>query len=432
MAIEELFFGALNGISQTALQVFKVTWWIFIPLFLFFIWRDFWVWGLNRLWKKKLNWVLLEIKIPRNILKTPKAMENVFTALHAVWIRPIEFEDTYFKGDDLYWFTCELAGYAGGVLFYIRCPRGFRNLVESAIYSEYPDAEIIEAEDYTELMPEVLPNDIYDLWGNDFILSKESPYPIKTYEFFEAIVEEQRLDPVAAITEVMSHLKEGEAIWLQYLMRPVTSEWKKEGEEIRDKFMERKKEEKLGFISSLIDGLFQFLKNLFVAVGEHPVWTAAEKKEEKFRMIFHSPGEESVLKGLERKIAKLGFEAAIRFIYIDRKDSFTPANVAAVNGAFRQFNTQDMNSFRSISETKTYITGKWLTYRSWLRKNRLFYRQRLIYDLYKLRWWPPKFSVLNTEELATIFHFPLVTVEAPLLRRVETRKGEPPANLPIK
>ncbi|MBI5731892.1 MAG: hypothetical protein HY982_00850 [Candidatus Magasanikbacteria bacterium] len=49
-----------------------------------------------------------------------------------------------------------------------------------------------------------------------------------------------------------------------------------------------------------------------------------------------------------------------------------------------------------------------------------------------MRWFPPKASILNTEELATVFHFPIVTVESPLLRRLETRKGEPPANIPFR
>ena len=410
----------------------RVGWWAILPLCLFFIWKDFWVWGLNRLWRKKIKWALLEIKIPRNILKTPKAMENVFAAFHAIYFKSISLEDIYFKGEELFWLTCELVGYAGGVHFYLRCPSTFRNLVESAIYAEYPDAEIAEAEDYTNLMPEVLPNEVYDIWGNDFVLSKPNSYPIKTYEFFEANVEEQRLDPIAAITEVMSRLKEGEAIWLQYLIRPVPDDWKKEGEALRDKMMQRKKEKEQGWLYALISGLVEFLKNLSVASIEYPTWTGAEKKEKEFKMTeFLSPGERDVLKAVENKISKLGFETAIRFIYIDRRDSFTQANVAAVNGAIKQWNTQDMNGFRSIRETATFVTSRLFTYESWFRKRRIFYRKRLIYDLYKLRWFPPKFSILNTEELATVFHFPLVTVEAPLLRRVEAKKGEPPANLPI-
>lgn len=427
------FLAIILGMARKSWEAFSISWWIIVPLGLFFVWKDLWLEGLNLLWRRKIKWILLELKIPGNVLKTPKAMENVFSALHAIWFKAVGFEDRWFKGEELFWFTCELVGYNGGVSFYIRCPAAFRNLVESAFYSEYPDAEIVEAEDYTELMPDVLPNAVYDLWGNDWALAKPNPYPIRTYQFFEAHVDEQRLDPIAAITEVMSRLREGEAIWLQYLIRPIPDSWKKEGEEIRDRMMERKKSEPKGWLESLFSGAGQFIRNFAMAGVEYPNWDAKDdKKEEKLKFVNLSPGERNVLEAIENKISKLGFETAIRFIYIDRADTFTQANVAAVNGAIKQFNTQDMNSFKRISGTDTFITSRKLTHKSWFRKSKLYYRKRSIYDLYRLRWFPPKYSILNTEELATIFHFPLVTVEAPLLRRLGTRKGEPPINLPVE
>jgi hypothetical protein len=54
-----------------------------------------------------------------------------------------------------------------------------------------------------------------------------------------------------------------------------------------------------------------------------------------------------------------------------------------------------------------------------------------MFDAYKARMFPEKTSILCTEELATVYHFPIASVGAPMLRRVETRKGEPPSNLPM-
>ena len=68
----------------------------------------------------------------------------------------------------------------------IRTPAHFRHLVESAIYSVYPDSEITEVEDYTKDMPSRFPDEEYDCWGAEFIPT--APYsllPIKVYREFE-------------------------------------------------------------------------------------------------------------------------------------------------------------------------------------------------------------------------------------------------------
>lgn len=422
------------GIFKSIVNIIAASWWVILPIGLFFIWEELWLRGLNRLWRRKIKHKMIEIKIPKEILKTPKAMENVFSALHAIQFKQFGLEDKYFKGEEQMWMTFELVGHNGAVHFIARFPEFLGNLVESAIYSEYPDAEIIDIEDYTEYFPNVLPNDLYDIWGNDYVLKKEDAYPIRTYDFFEANVDEQRLDPISAITEVMSRLKSTEAIWLQYLIKPIPdsfNDWKKKGEAIRDKMMQRKKEAPKGFWVEKIDGLFEFAKNLIAAPVTLPEWSGGEKKEEKLKFLFLSPGEQDVLKGVEKKISKVGFEVGIRFIYIDERKAFTQSNVRAVDGAIRQFNTQDMNGFKSLSDTITFITSRKLTSQSWFRSHRLHFRKRQIFEMYKLRFLPPKTYVLNTEELATIFHFPIETVEAPLLRRLQTRKGEPPSGLPL-
>ena len=39
--------------------------------------------------------------------------------------------------------------------------------------------------------------------------------------------------------------------------------------------------------------------------------------------------------------------------------------------------------------------------------------------------------ILSTEEIATLFHLPGINVKAPLFPRVEAKKSQPPAGLPI-
>jgi len=64
------------------------------------------------------------------------------------------------------------------------------------------------------------------------------------------------------------------------------------------------------------------------------------------------------------------------------------------------------------------------------KKSREYRKKMFLFRNYATRKKPLKEFVLNIEELATIYHFPDVGVRAPLLPRVEAKKGEPPVGLP--
>ena len=168
MAIE-----VFNGILQIIFRILAASWWAILPLILLPVFLDFWLMAIRFKYILKIKWVLLEIKIPREILKTPKAMELVFAAVYSMHDSK-KFVDIWWKGEVQFWATFEMTGHAGGIRFYARIPAQFRNMIESAIYSQYPDIEIVEAEDYVDLLPAVLPNNIYDLWGNNFIFYPQS------------------------------------------------------------------------------------------------------------------------------------------------------------------------------------------------------------------------------------------------------------------
>ena len=418
---------SLTEILQSIAQTFLAVWWVVIPLALFFIFRDLWLFYIRTKYVKAISWTLLELKIPKNVLTTPKAMEQIFAAAHGTYSFGIKFLEKWWDGKVEDWMSFELVGYAGGVYFYVRLPSKYRNLLEAAVYAQYPDAEIHEPQnDYMDLLPASLPNQVYDLFGFDLILAREDAYPIRTYPYFEAIVEEQRLDPIAAVTEVMSKLKEGEVILIQILIRPAGDAWKKKAEELVAKLIGKKSPKQLG----LLGWIASFLRNLTFAPFTYPLWPDEEvKKEGPPNMLsFLTESQKDVVKSIEEKIAKIGFETNVRFIYVDRRDSFTRANVSAVNGAFRQFNTQNLNGFRPDMATFPRIASPFAL----LKARRERGRKTMLFFNYRTLTMNQKVSVLNIEELATIYHPPIVTVGAPMLRRLESRKGEPPPALPTE
>jgi len=414
----------LSGVLQIIFRIWLASWWIVLPVILLFIFLDFWLMAVRRNYLMKIKWKLLEIKIPKEILKTPKAMELVFASVHSIYAR-IKFFDKWLKGQMQNWMTFELVGHAGGVHFYIRTPERFRNLLESAIYSQYPDIEIIEVEDYVDLLPMVLPNNIYDLWGTNFILAKDDAYPIRTYEYFEERVKEKRLDPMAVVTEAMSKVKENEMAWLQLLIKPTDDKWQKEAQQVINKLIGRK----AGTTNTVWGDLDEFLRNLIKAPVSHPTWTEGGSESSPGELSSLTPGERDVVAAIENKIAKLGFGSLIRFVYIDKVASFSRGNISAITGAFRQFNTQNLNAFKPDPGTTTKTKHPF-------KERKLYFRKRRLYDSYRLRFFPfflkvRKLPILNTEELATIYHFPTTFIEAPTLQRLESRRGEPPAELPL-
>ncbi len=155
---------------------------------------------------------------------------------------------------------------------------------------------------------------------------------------------------------------------------------------------------------------------------------AAEKKDEQPLEFRLSPGEKEVLKALQANLGKQMFKVRMRLVYLGRRDNFSKAiGVTPIMGAIKQFSDQNLNGFKPNDDSKTYA--------SYVMENqRLRYRQRRIFRRYITRDGDPgetKF-ILSSEELATVFHLPDMSVVAPTLARVSAKRGSAPTNLPIQ
>jgi len=427
----DIVFSIIFGIFDSILNVWNYIWWLVLPLVLFLTLWDLRLKYLSDRYIKNIKWKFLEIRIPKENLKTPKAMEQIFAAAHSIYTKEIKGYDKYVKGKVAPWMSFEMVGHGGGIHFYLRIPADYKNLMESAIFAQYGSAEINEVEDYINSYPAILPNDTYQIWGTDYILAKDDPYPLQTYVFFEDKEEERRIDPLSVVAEAMSKLKSDETIWLQYMIRstePAISDYKNKAEEIINKILGRdKKAEKK---SGLGGELYLFARNLIMAPAEHPTWGAEAKKEDAKRPDISS-GEKDIVKAIENKVSKLAFECIIRFVYIDKKDAFSRLNIAAVSGAFKQFNTENLNALKPNGDVTTNQSG-WIAELFNAYKQKVEYlKKRKIYFNYRYRIMIPKASIYSIEELATLFHIPSAAVGAPKMRRLEAKKSEPPAELPI-
>ena len=404
-----------------------------MPLFLAVLLIDLWVIYLKIKATKEIKWVLLEIKIPRDIEKTPRAMEQVFSGLHGILVK-VKFLDKYWKGKVQEWFSLEIAGINGVVYFFVRTPEKFRNLVEAQIQAQYPEAEIMEVMDYAASLVGKIPSKTYDLGGIEFILDKADYYPIRTFLSFEERVKERRLDPMASFLEIISKLKPDENIFIQCLVKPTREkDWKDKGLEAVNKLVGKKMEAKKSIFGGFWDAIYEFITNLFKAVIVYPEWGEAKKEEIRTAITALSPGDKLVAEAIENKISKLAFRVCVRFVYIAKRDVFNPGNISSIIGSFKQFNTLNLNAFRPNGKASTLVPQPRII--PFIKKRREFLRKINIISRYARRaWpvWPLKDFILNTEELATIYHYPIVIVETPTMRRVEAKKAEPPIGLPVE
>ena len=116
---------------------------IWVPVVLTAVAFSFWVKYIRKNFINSIKWTLLEIRIPKEIMKSPAAMElaliNAFQQSGGVgtWMAK------WWLGKVLLWFSLELVSTGGNVKFFVRIPSQFKDIVETNIYAQYPTVEIL-------------------------------------------------------------------------------------------------------------------------------------------------------------------------------------------------------------------------------------------------------------------------------------------------
>lgn len=405
--------------------------WIPIAIMFLFANRILWLHSRRAKWSVNNKFILLAIDLPSNNEQSPKAVENMFSYLAGAHGTQNFFEK-WFGGEYQLAFSYEVVSIEGYTQFLIRTPIQFRNLVESSVYSQYPDAEIVEVDDYTANAPKTFPDEEYDIWGTEFIQSSSQIFPIKTYPDFEhqfGPSETQFKDPMATLMDLCSSLRAGEQLWYQIIVIPTGFDWIKEADAEADKILGKiKKNVSLG--NRIVDRFMVWMDWFSEAVIS--LWGDIEetKKEEKAKsMMDLKPKEKNQMEGVYRKASKLAFEAKIRVVYLARKDVINKAKVAnGIVGYMKQFAALDLNSFKpdlKYTMTKTSY---------FMKDSRLNARKARIINNYMRRdsWGGRTAGLYTIEELATIWHFPIeASVRAPMIQKASGRKADAPSSLPI-
>lgn len=450
--IDWWFFVGANLFAFAVIMFFpflRIWWWIICPLILstqlevLYFW--FLRWDHNYANKK---WVMLELIPPKELLTPLKAMEDVYTILWPTLNGPPNFREKWCEGileEGADWLSFEIVSIEGKIHFYLRLVDSMRKSIEAALYAHYPQLEIKVVPDYTKNIPTNLPNEEWDIYGEDFITAKKAPYPIKTYEkFFEPqgekiSAEEKRIDPMASLLEQMAALGPGEQFWLQFILTTFDDETekeiKKEADRIIGKIVKRPekksktiKDELRAVLSAIIFGPVK------VGEGEKATYKLVkpEKTETGEREMVLTPGEREIVTEVENKMRKPMFRTFIRGFYVARRANFKAANKVLTRSYFAHFHTQNMNYIKFSGKTRPKT-------KYFFRKSIPASRSKRMFRNYITRFTPlfpdrkKECAFLNTEELTTLFHFPfkITGMAIPTTESVQSKKSGPPSNLPM-
>jgi hypothetical protein len=443
----DIFINSITtGLFPEVYKILVVVLPLVLPIILF---CAFWIIRLRYIQMRfieKQKKCLLEIKLPKEITKSPAAMEIFFSYMTQSGAGG--YAEAYLDGKTRPWFSCELVSKNGEVHFYVWCSQAkFKTIIESQLYAQYPNVEVYEVkDDYVKDFTFDLKK--YFMFAVQYTLTKSDPFPIKTYIDYgldKDQKDEYKIDPMTAVLEFLGSLSAGENAWIQILIRKHEPESWKHGT-----FKMDTDPKKANFFQKFLISIFGKSKKLKDEIADEikkiRESTLQDTGSADLKTKFPNPtkGQNEIIAALERSATKPAFDCMIRSIYITESASTNPVNIGGLIGSMRQYSSNNLNGFRPAKTTDVSDTykdfarilpflNKYINKEVRKLKKDMFhaYKLRSFFE-YPYKNYECKPFILTTEELATIFHFPSSMVsQTPTLKRVASKKSEAPSNLPI-
>ena len=367
----------------------------------------FWMLNANQTFEKGLKWVLLEIKLPREINKSPEAAELFLRSMIeggglGNWVKE------KWNGAIPNTAALEIASLEGVVHFYIRIETKYRPRIEAAIYSQYPTVEIVEVvDDYMDKIPKIVHNDpnMPATWSSEWKLTKSGDakvpnktgdnidelkyagdmYPIKTYKDWGLDKDPKEMykhDPLSYVIEQLGAIGKGEYFVYQIIIRDA-GKW--------DELYEIERNKKADSVKVKLSDLVKFeiekykikwsLKEKGKSIGNDDTGmpklksVPTGKKDAEGKPVMEDkeivyaknileskpipPNErdDDAKKNLEliqRKMSKPRIFAIIRTTYVSDSYANYGTRIPMVMGIMRPFSEDGFNSFRPDNFTDPY------------------------------------------------------------------------------
>ncbi len=305
--------------------------------------------------KPSIDSVLMQVALPRNNEIKIDAMEQLFSGLISIkkggWKQKFSIQPVV---------SFEIVAREEDIRFYVWAQKSLKDLVEKQIHGAYPDAEVVEIDEYNIFTEDG------KVAYKSFQLGKPNFYPLKTFKDLPT-------DSLSSLTSSLGKMGVGEAAAIQVLISPSESDWQKSG----GKFISETKKQ--------------------------------ESDPEKAK--FSVPAK--TLEAIENKISKPGFEVSIRIVVVSPNEEVAKSHLTNISGSFSQF-AGDLNNLKG---RKVHRKGGFM--------EDFLYRYHPMFNIFGNHT-----SILNTEELATIYHFPNKTITTPHIHWLNAKTAPAPSQIP--
>ncbi len=290
----------------------------------------------------------------------------------------------------------EITASGGEIKYYAVTPAVLTETVKQAIISAYPAARVEETERENIFSKTAK---LSGVAGGELVLKKEYVYPIATYE-------DTKRDASVALLNTMSALKEGEGLGVQVMVRPKDNEWTKKSEAwIKNVKEGNKKSVTTGGANTFLSGIEQIFKILWKPLEARE----GSERHEEVKVLTNI--EQDEIGAVEAKTKYVAFETLVRIVASSEQGKArAEALVGGVVTAFSQFDSALYNGFKyEIAKDERKLARDYI------------FRD---FPLAKVS------NVLNSVELASIFHLPEQNaIPTSQVMRQQTKQVEGPAKL---
>lgn len=292
-------------------------------------------------------------------------------------------------------FAFEIIGSKGLVYFYATVPIALSEVVQQAVVSAYPSARLEEVSEHNIFSPV---GKTAGTIGGELTLKENFAYPIATFT-------EIKRDVMQSILNALATLDKDDGAGIQILLRPADNSWRKSAVALATKKRKGKDhKKKSGELA------FWWMRQLASAPFKPPEDKSGDHgKKEDDHII--TGVDQSNIDAIEEKTKHPGYEVLVRVVASSNISQKAQSILNNVIATFALFDAPGRNGFKytPAKDIDSFITA------------------------YILRFFPPENNknILNTVELASIFHFPdQNSIPTTQLERQLSKQVDGPRNIP--